>query len=373
MFHRIDLRLHRTAAHRVVFAACLALAAALSSHLAWGTAEGGGATEPEPSLVGRIGEITGSFYDTARSRLITPSREAAEAFYAHLEVGQLYRRLGDAAMRLVALVDAHLVQPIRRGSGELAAWLEHAGDRPAPDAGPGAPRLAAVAPPAPGLAIPGLGERDIRRYLNGSDPLEPFNRLMFRLNGGLQKKLLGPASQFYLDHTPAAMQSGVDNFFHNLREPATFVSSALQGRFDDAGAAAARFGINTTLGIAGVRDPATGMGYTVRPRNLEETLCSYRLPSGPYLVLPILGPGTLRDAVGRLATVVLYFEVMGSAVYIPYRITDFTVQYATVKDKIDLMNKLSSDPYEAQKALYLAMRTLGCGEQSTVHRELFAR
>ncbi|HEV2337177.1 MAG TPA: MlaA family lipoprotein, partial [Stellaceae bacterium] len=151
------------------------------------------------------------------------------------------------------------------------------------------------------------------------------------------------------------------------------VSSAFEGRFDDAGTTAARFAINTTLGIAGFRDPATELGYTVRPRNFEETLCTYELPAGPYLVLPILGPATLRDAAGRIATVVMYFEVMGPALYIPYRISDFTVQYALVKNKIDLINTLSRDPYAAQKALYLAMRDLGCGSQSTIHREFFAR
>jgi len=155
--------------------------------------------------------------------------------------------------------------------------------------------------------------------------------------------------------------------------PPTIVSSALQGQFGDAGTAAARFGINTTLGIAGFRDPATEMGYRVRPRNLEETLCTYQLPSGPYLVLPFLGPATLRDAVGRIATVVLYFEVMGAAVYIPYRFTDFTVEYAAVKDKIRLMNNFSSDPYAVQKAVYLALQALRCSEQTSLQRKLFAR
>jgi phospholipid-binding lipoprotein MlaA len=169
------------------------------------------------------------------------------------------------------------------------------------------------------------------------------------------------------------VQYGVGNFFRNLREPATFASSALEGQFDDAGTAAARFGINTTLGIAGFRDPATELGFTVRPRNFEETLCVYGLPSGPYLVLPVLGPATLRDAAGRLATVVMYFEVMGISVYVPYRVTDITVQYANVKAKMDAINKLSTDPYMAQKALYLAMRDLSCGRQAVAHREFFTK
>jgi phospholipid-binding lipoprotein MlaA len=115
------------------------------------------------------------------------------------------------------------------------------------------------------------------------------------------------------------------------------------------------------------------MGFTVRPRNFEETLCVLGLPAGPYLVLPVLGPATLRDTAGRIATVVMYFEVMGASVYIPYRISDITVQYAGVKDKIDIINKFSPDPYVAQKALYLAMHELNCGQQAVVYREFFTK
>jgi phospholipid-binding lipoprotein MlaA len=223
------------------------------------------------------------------------------------------------------------------------------------------------------LAIPDLPDGDISRYLNGSDPLEPFNRLMFQLNGGLQSGVFAPVSELYLDHTSEGVQFGVGNFFRNLREPATFVSAALEGQLDDAGTAAARFGINTTLGIAGFRDPATELGYTVRPRNLEETLCVYELPSGPYLVLPLFGPATLRDATGRIGTNVMYFEVMGLSVYVPYRLAAFAVQYGNIKEKMDLINKLSPDPYTAQRAMYLAMSELGCSEQAALHREFLAR
>jgi phospholipid-binding lipoprotein MlaA len=169
------------------------------------------------------------------------------------------------------------------------------------------------------------------------------------------------------------VQVGIGNFFRNLREPATLVSSVLEGQLADAGTAAARFGINSTLGIAGFRDPATDFGLSVRPRNLEETLCVYGLPSGPYLVLPVLGPATLRDTAGRIATVLMYFEVMGAPIYVPYRISDIAVQYANVKDKMDLINKLSTDPYMAQKALYLALRDLGCFRQAVAYREFFTK
>ncbi|MGH6682924.1 MAG: MlaA family lipoprotein [Pseudolabrys sp.] len=366
-------------ARRWLLALCAALVLALSVGLASAAADNPG-TKTEPDLVNRLEEFAGSVYGDVQSHIIAPSRQAAEAFFAHPRMREIYRQVSETVQGLVALVETHIIQPVSRGSAEFVAWLKQAAAAVAVSPPPASPGTAAAAgrpvgavAPRPALAIPGLTESEILRYLNGDDPLEPFNRLMFQLNGGLQAKLLGPASQYYLDNTPVAVQRGIGNFFYNLREPATIVSSALEGQLNDAGTAAARFGINTTLGIAGFSDPATAMGYTVRSRNLEETLCSYAMPSGPYLVLPILGPATLRDAAGRIATVVLYFEVMGATVYIPYRITDFTIQYAMAKEKMDLIRSLSSDPYTTQRALYLAIRDLGCGEQATIHREFFAR
>ena len=366
-------RPHRCAAWRLVL-----LAGALfmmSSMPALAAASPPPAEEPvEPGVAARMGAIASSLSDAALRDVIAPSREAAASLLARFPPEALYRRLTGMAQSLLALAEAEIFAPVAREATALVRRLtpgEPVAATP-PVAAAAAPARLAAVPPAEALAIPGLTEQDILRHLDGDDPLEPINRVMFHLNGGLQAKVLGPASAFYVDHAPAELQQGVSNFFRNLREPATIVSSALEGRFDDAGTAAARFGINTTLGVAGFGDPATGMGYTVRPRNLEETLCSYDLPSGPYLVLPILGPSTVRDAVGRLATVVLYFEAMGASIYVPYRITDFAVQYAMTRAKLELMDRLARDPYAAQRAFYLALRDLSCGSQTTIHHEFLA-
>ena len=91
--------------------------------------------------------------------------------------------------------------------------------------------------------------------------------------------------------------------------------------------------------------------------------------------LKILGESLVafRDTAGRIATVVMYFEVMGAPVYIPYRVTDITVQYSNVREKMDLMNQLAPDPYEAQKALYLTLHELSCGGQALAYREFFTK
>jgi phospholipid-binding lipoprotein MlaA len=402
-FDHCGARLRHCIARRWILAVGAALVVCLPPVPAPAAAENLDATAG-PSLASRLGEIAGAVYDKAQSDLILPSRQAAGEVLADPRAQNMYRHLSDAARGVAGLADPAVFQPVLRRSYEavssvagdliadlieglrrrivapLIAGLKRAVEgafaaSPAPPPLAGAAPVVAVAadPLREASAIPGLPDSDISRNLTGNDPLEPFNRLMFRLNGGLQAKLLDPVSRLYVEHTSPEVQLGVGNFFRNLREPATLVSSALEGQLDDAETAAARFGINTTLGVAGFRDPATEMGFTVRPRNFEETLCSYGLPSGPYLVLPVLGPATLRDTAGRIATVVMYFEVMGAPVYIPYRVSDITVQYSNVREKIGLINQLAPDPYVAQKALYLALHGLSCGGQALAYREFFTK
>jgi phospholipid-binding lipoprotein MlaA len=205
------------------------------------------------------------------------------------------------------------------------------------------------------------------------DPLEPFNRMMFALNWRLRRDVFDPASDAYRGWASPGVQASVHNFFANLREPLTIASDLLEGRLGEAGNAAARLGINTTIGIAGVSDQAAALGYPSSPRNLEQTLCAYRLPTGPYLVLPVLGPATLRDSVGRLAAAVAYYEVMGLPLYVPYRLTDIALQYSDLKDKIRFVDSLSADPYLAQRTAYLSTRTLSCEGQALADKEFFEK
>ena len=177
-----------------------------------------------------------------------------------------------------------------------------------------APGAAPVAgPPRPPIASPAVPNRIGPGPVDDSDPLEGLNRAMFKLNNSLRANVFEPVSDLYHRWAPPPVQTGVHNFFANLREPVTAVSHLLEGRVQGAVGAAARFGINTVIGIAGVFDPATPMGFPAQPRNLEQTLCAYRLPAGPYVVLPILGPATVRDSVGRLATAVAYYQEIGRA------------------------------------------------------------
>ena len=134
---------------------------------------------------------------------------------------------------------------------------------------------------------------------NSQDPYEDFNRQMFAFNEGLDKAVIEPVAYSYRAVTNEPVREGVGNFTHNLGEPLTFVNHVLQGKLPDAGATFGRFVLNTTIGIAGVFDPASSLGLAKTDEDFGQTLGVWGVQSGPLLVLPVLGPTTPRDIIGR--------------------------------------------------------------------------
>lgn len=133
------------------------------------------------------------------------------------------------------------------------------------------------------------------------DPLEPLNRGVYAFNDGLDKALVRPVARGYKKAVPTPIQTGVSNFFANAKYPVTLVNNLLQGKFTAALSDTARFTLNTTLGLGGLFDPATDVGLDVNDEDFGQTLGKWGVPPGPYLVLPFLGPYTLRDGFGSLA------------------------------------------------------------------------
>lgn len=140
------------------------------------------------------------------------------------------------------------------------------------------------------------GERD------RADPVEPFNRGVYRFNDALDRAALKPVARTYRNHTPGWLQTGVGHFFTNLSYPWTIVNQLLQGKVVAAGQDTLRFTINTTLGWAGVFDVASGAGLPHHDEDLGQTLGRWGVPPGPYLMLPLLGPSTVRDAPSSYAS-----------------------------------------------------------------------
>jgi phospholipid-binding lipoprotein MlaA len=131
---------------------------------------------------------------------------------------------------------------------------------------------------------------------NPTDPLEPFNRKMFAFNEGVDKAVLKPVAQGYRAVTPQLVRAGVTNFFDNLEDLWSAVNSALQLRPQNTVENFMRFGVNTVFGLGGVLNVANEMGIERHSEDLGKTLGRWGVPSGPYLVMPLLGPSTIRDA-----------------------------------------------------------------------------
>jgi phospholipid-binding lipoprotein MlaA len=130
---------------------------------------------------------------------------------------------------------------------------------------------------------------------NPNDPLEPFNRAVFSVNDAVDKAVVTPAAKVYQAVTPGLVRAGVGNFFSNLGDVWTTVNSVLQLRGQKAVESTMRFAVNTVFGLAGVLDVASEMGIPKHYEDFGQTLGRWGMPGGPYVMLPIFGPSTLRD------------------------------------------------------------------------------
>jgi phospholipid-binding lipoprotein MlaA len=135
------------------------------------------------------------------------------------------------------------------------------------------------------------------------DPWERMNRATFTFNDKLDRAVLKPVARAYRKVTPHVVQVGVSNFFSNVGYPTVMVNDLLQGRFTPLVRDTGRLLINTTIGVGGLFDPATPMGFEKNDRDFGQTLGVWGVKSGPYLVIPLLGPSDVRDGVGRVGDV----------------------------------------------------------------------
>jgi len=135
-----------------------------------------------------------------------------------------------------------------------------------------------------------------------SDPLEPFNSAMFTFNLKVDDYVLHPVASGYAKVVPQGGREAIGRALDNVRVIPRFANNAFQLRIPQAGTEVARFGINTTVGLLGLFDPADKwFGLKEHPDDFGLTLRYYHVPSGPYLMIPFFGPSTIGDAVGRVA------------------------------------------------------------------------
>ncbi len=145
------------------------------------------------------------------------------------------------------------------------------------------------------------------------DPLEKYNRAVYRMNVGLDRRILKPVAKAYKRITPEVVDNGITNFFLNLQDIRNAANSLLQLKPRHTLVNTERFIFNSTFGIAGIFDIATEMGLQKHDEDFGQTLAYWGVKSGPYIMLPLFGPSTLRDASGkftldRLADPVTYAD-----------------------------------------------------------------
>lgn len=201
----------------------------------------------------------------------------------------------------------------------------------------------------------------VKAYEETNDPIEPLNRYFFELNRFLDIIILKPVATWYQGVVPDPARDGVRHFMDNLDSPVILANDSLQGEWDRAGTTASRFGINTTIGVLGLFDPATGMGYPKHDEDFGQTLATWNTPEGPYLFLPILGPKPPRDLAGY--AVDQFFDPL---TYIywngPYTVpvARFVVNGVDVRSRnlktLDQIERTSVDYYATIRSLYRQTR-----------------
>jgi phospholipid-binding lipoprotein MlaA len=136
--------------------------------------------------------------------------------------------------------------------------------------------------------------------LTPGDPLERMNRATYKFNDAIDRALLRPVATGYKKGVPRVVRTGISNVLSNLAFPTTIVNDLLQLKLKDAAIDLGRFVLNSTLGIGGLLDPATHFGIRRNNEDFGQTLGRWGVPAGPYVVLPLIGPSTLRDAPSTL-------------------------------------------------------------------------
>jgi phospholipid-binding lipoprotein MlaA len=189
------------------------------------------------------------------------------------------------------------------------------------------------------------------------DHAERFNRSIYKFNTALDHAILRPVARGYAKVTPHPVRTGVSNFFSNLGYTKTIGNDAFQGHFLDFGSDIARFVVNTTVGIGGLFDPATRFGLDKHDRDFGQTLGKWGLPTGTYLMLPVLGPSDLRDAFGLIPDRFMSIES---------QITDPVIQASLiVSDKVNARADLlpfdkvvdtAYDPYALMRNVWFQKR-----------------
>ncbi|MBI2508785.1 MAG: VacJ family lipoprotein [Betaproteobacteria bacterium] len=193
---------------------------------------------------------------------------------------------------------------------------------------------------------------------NPRDPLEPVNRGIHHFNDGVDHLFIKPVAEVYRGVLPQFARTGISNFFANIGDVIVALNNLLQGKLLQAASDVGRIAVNTTAGLLGVLDVATEIGLEKHNEDFGQTLGYWSIGNGPYLVLPILGPSTLRDAVGLAAD-----YAANPLTYVdPNRARNalyglfFVSRRAELLETSRILETAALDPYEFLRDAYLQRR-----------------
>jgi len=214
-----------------------------------------------------------------------------------------------------------------------------------------------------GLALLSGCASGAQRESDPRDPLEPYNRAVYRFNSDFDKAFMQPLARAYRTVTPEPVDRGVTNFFANLADVNSAINNALQFKMSRAGSDVGRVVINSTVGVLGVFDVATNMGLPSYKEDFGQTLGYWGVESGAYFMLPLLGPSSLRDTLG-LAGDMLADPLVSVREHEAYW---GAIVVRTIDGRADLLSageildEAALDPYSFLRDAYLQRR------QSLVH------
>lgn len=208
---------------------------------------------------------------------------------------------------------------------------------------------------------------------NPADPMEPLNRAVFNFNDGVDNAILQPVASAYDQVTPSPVKTGVRNFFGNISDVWSVVNNLLQFKIKESLETFMRVSVNSTLGFAGVLDIGTEMRLSKNKQDFGQTLGVWGFDAGPYVVLPLLGPSSVRDTVGTVVDGSA--DLVNNARNVPTRNSLATLRVvdkrAEVLGATDILDHAALDKYSFTRDLYLQRRLNSIGKDIAVKEERF--
>jgi phospholipid-binding lipoprotein MlaA len=251
------------------------------------------------------------------------------------------------------------------------ATAEPGASAPAADRYALVPQVASSPDERPASSRP-AGDDDLELELDQQptsfpDPFESLNRETLSLNQTVDHWVFSPVTRVYGSVMPDRAKRSVRDFFANLESPAIFVNDVLQGHIDDAATTFLRFSVNTIVGIAGLFDPASAMGLERKTADFGQTLARSGVGSGPFLIVPLLGPTTVRDGIGTLVDVAMQptIYLLGPAPLFVASVEEGT-EGLTLREQhgadMERLEQASLDYYAALRSAYYQNRMATLGE-----------